>query len=82
MNGASTSSPPLGSSDGKYCGRSAPTIPETDSNYMVVNFIASKGSQSYMGFKLNFQEVEVTCGGKRNLYTILTLNGSGGNFIG
>ncbi|WAR06690.1 CUBN-like protein, partial [Mya arenaria] len=63
LNGQYPSSPPLGNTDGKYCGNSGPQALETGSNYLTVQFV-SDGAVSGSGFSLTFSEVHVTCGGQ------------------
>ncbi len=53
-NGATTGSPPLGDSDTKYCGSTAPTLPETSSLYLTVQFV-SDGAGDGSGFRMIFQ---------------------------
>lgn len=66
LNGRTSSSPPLGNSDGKYCGITVPGPLETASNYLFVNFI-SDSSGSGPGFSFIFSEVQVTCGAQLSL---------------
>ncbi|XP_053408750.1 cubilin-like isoform X2 [Mercenaria mercenaria] len=66
LNGLYSSSPPLGNTDGRYCGNTAPATMETDSNRLNVQFV-SDGSGSGPGFSLSFSEVHVTCGGQLSL---------------
>ena len=67
LNGGNAASPPLGNAaDGRYCGNSPPPVMETSSNRLFVNFV-SDGFASAVGFKIDYEEVHVSCGGSIRL---------------
>lgn len=71
LNGQFSSSPPLGNTDGKYCGNTAPQSIESASNYVKVDFV-SDSSGTGVGFSLSFAEIQIACGGELTLSTSVT----------
>lgn len=60
FNGLTTSSPSLG----RYCGSQLPSSIRTSSgNSMTIQFISDSDGQTSSGFKLNYTEVVLGCGG-------------------
>ena len=73
LNGYYSTSPPLGNTttNGRYCGSTAPVVMETSSYFLRVTFV-SDASASGPGFSLSFNEVHVTCGGQLSLSDTMT----------
>ncbi|XP_072020163.1 LOW QUALITY PROTEIN: cubilin-like [Amphiura filiformis] len=66
-SGLSSTSPPLGNANGRYCGTSQPSRLETPSNTLRLTFISDGSGPGTAGFQLSFLAVQEGCGGHRVL---------------